>query len=162
MSEAINLHALTEVNAALLTEMKQLDSVDDITKFWKSSDKKTVESQVGLIKEFVSDTNCTGTPCPKGFIVKRHNNVTSFSSNLPEDMCEQFVYTQLTLELQNASRRDYTEVNKLHTRYYSYFNQLYRFLKKRNNSRCFGGSSIHQKSAPVLYTIRLKLTCTFK
>ena len=112
VSEAIDLHALTEVNVALLTEMKQLDSVDDVTKFWKSSDKKTVESQIGLIKEFVSDTNCTGTPCPKGFIVKRNNNVTSFSSDLPEDMCEQFVYTQLTLELQNASRRDYTEVNK--------------------------------------------------
>ena len=114
VSEAIDLQALTDVDVALLAEMKQLDSVDDVTNFWKASDQKSVESQVGLIKEFESEGNCTDTPgCVKGFIVKRNNNVTSFSPGLPEDMCEQYVYTQLTLELQNASRRDYTEVNEL-------------------------------------------------
>ena len=113
MSEAIDLQALTQVDVSLLAEMEQLDTVDDVAKFWTNTDRKSVESQVGLIKNFTSDVNCTDTPgCLKGFIVKRSNNVTSFSPNLPEDMCEQYVYTQLTLELQNASRRDYTEVKR--------------------------------------------------
>ena len=92
-----------------------------VTKFWSDySGNKTllVKDQAKLTSAFALNstsraTTCTGggPSCIKGFIVKRTNNgTTSFSPYLPKDMCEQYLYTQLTLELKTASRRDYTEV----------------------------------------------------
>ena len=63
VSEAIELQAAIEVDNALLTQMKQLDTIDDVTKFWKYSNEETVKSQVGLIREFVLDGNCTVLVC---------------------------------------------------------------------------------------------------
>ena len=110
VARAIDKQALTEVDDDLLTEMKELDTVEDVTKFWGvHGSGNLVEEQVNLISTF--NETCPDDICLEGYIVKRSNNVTSFSSYLPKDMCEQFIYTQLTLELKQASRRDFTEVN---------------------------------------------------
>ena len=112
VSEAIDEQALIKVNDTLLTQIKELDTVEDVTKFWEDYDNGTfVEDRVNLTSTFRRTCDKkTRDICLEGYIVKRSNNITSFSPYLPKDMCEQFIYTQLTLELKQASRRDYTEV----------------------------------------------------
>ena len=96
---------MTEVDDDLLIEIKELDTVEDVKTFWGVyGSGSIVEEQVNLTSTF----NEKGT---EGYIMRRSNNVTSFLPYIPKDMCEQFIYTQLTLELKQASRRDYTEVN---------------------------------------------------
>ena len=114
--EAIDLQAAVEVDEVMLGKMKLLDTVEHVTQFWlKNEDpinKALVENQISLTSA-ITLGNSTCSSCENGFIVKRSNNITSFTPFLPKDMCEQYLFTQLTLELKDASRRDYTEVNTI-------------------------------------------------
>ena len=109
LTQAIVESALSEADDALLTQIKELDTVEDVRKFWGDFHNGTlVEEQVKLTSFY---KQCPAIDCVRGYVVKKSNNVTSFLRHIPKDLCEQYIHTQLILELKQTSHRDYTEVN---------------------------------------------------
>ena len=105
------------VNEALLNEMYNLNTVDDVMSFVatykKQADNNTdtragtqpgplVQSQVDLIQKFEKDGL-------NGYVMKTSSG-TVFETQIRKNLCVQFLTTSLTRDLFPAALDDYTEV----------------------------------------------------
>ena len=106
-----------ETNKALIDEMFELNTVDEVANFvrvYKKVGNKTsikgdepgdtVQGQINLVQQY----NANGL---KGYIMKTDNG-TVFQTYLKKELCEQHLTTLLTRDLFKGALLDYTEVLK--------------------------------------------------
>ena len=110
-------------NPALLAEMKTLGTETDVTnfvqKYKKSKSRQSLrrivdgEISSSLPSQDVIDlanlTSQINFSNKAGYIVKQGDSVV-FQQSLSKDLCEQFITTQLVLDLFSSPMADYTKV----------------------------------------------------